>query len=51
MLFVILFKLNSECLEGYGDLKIGQVVRTVKYAGDPVLLAKKETVQQNMIIE
>jgi hypothetical protein len=40
MLFVIIFKLYRECLEEYGDLKIGQVFRTVKYADDPVLLAK-----------
>jgi hypothetical protein len=46
MLFVILFRLFSEYLEGYGDLKIGQVICTVKYADDPVLLAKKQTVQQ-----
>jgi hypothetical protein len=56
MLFIILFKLYSEylakeALEGSGDLKIVQVIRTVKYADDPVLLGKQETVLQGMIIE
>jgi hypothetical protein len=41
----ILFKLYSKCLtkealEGFGDLKIGgQIIHTVKYADDLVLLA------------
>ena len=30
--------------EGFGDFEIGQVIRTVKYSGDHVLLAKGETV-------
>jgi hypothetical protein len=56
MLFVILFKLYGEylakeALEGFGDFKIGQVIRTVKYADDPVLLAKQETALQGLIIE
>ena len=56
MRFVILFKIYSEylakeSLEGFGDFKIGQVIRTVKYADDPVLLGKQETVLQGMIIE
>jgi len=44
----ILFNLYSECvnkeaLEGFGDFKIrGQNIHTVKYADDPVLLAKEE---------
>jgi len=42
----ILFNLYSECLteealEGFGDFKIGgQILQTVKYADDLVLLAK-----------
>jgi hypothetical protein len=40
----ILFNLYSEyltkgALEGFGDFKIGHVIRTVKYADDLVLLA------------
>jgi len=48
-----LYKLHSECLtkealEGFGDLKIGgQIIHTVKYADDLVLLAKEEKVLQN----
>jgi len=51
----ILFNLYSECLtkealEGFGDFKIGgQIIQTVKYANDLVLLAKEEKVLQNMI--
>jgi hypothetical protein len=50
----ILFNLCSECLtkealEGLGDLKIGQIINTVKYADDLVLLAKGEMVLQDMI--
>jgi hypothetical protein len=51
----ILFNLYSECLtkvalEGFGDLKIGgQIINTVKYADDVVLLAKEEMVLQDMI--
>jgi hypothetical protein len=41
--------LTEEALEGFGDFKIGQVIRTVKYADDLVLLAKEETVLQGMI--
>jgi hypothetical protein len=41
---------TKEALEGFGDFKIGgQVIRTVKYADDLVLLAKEETVLQSMI--
>jgi hypothetical protein len=37
----------KETLEGFGDFKIGgQVIRSVKYADDVTLLAKKETVLQ-----
>jgi hypothetical protein len=51
----ILFNLYSECLtkealEGFADFKIGgQIIHTVKYADDLVLLAKEEKVLQNMI--
>jgi hypothetical protein len=39
----------KEAVEGFRDLKIGQVIRTVKYADDLVLLAKEEGVLQGMI--
>jgi len=51
----ILFNLHSECItkeavEGFGDFKIrGHIIHTVKYADDLVLLAKEETVLQNVI--
>ena len=51
----VLFNLYSECLtkealEGFGDFKIGgQIIHTVKYADDPVLLAKEKNVLQKMI--
>ena len=51
----ILFNLFNECiikeaLEGFGNFKIGgQIIHTVKYANDLVLLATEETVLQNMI--
>jgi len=51
----ILFNLYNECLtmealEGFGDFKIGkQIIHTVKYAHDLVLLAKEEMVLQDMI--
>jgi hypothetical protein len=50
----ILFNLYSEYFtkdvtEGFGDFKIGQVIRTLKYADDLVLLAKEETVLQGVI--
>jgi hypothetical protein len=51
----ILFNLYSEyltreALEGFGDFKIGgQIINTVKYADDLVLLAKEEKVLQDMI--
>jgi hypothetical protein len=50
----ILFNIYSECLtkevlEGFGDFKIGgQIIHTVKYADDLVLLAKEEKVLQDM---
>jgi hypothetical protein len=50
----ILFNLYSEYLtkeafEGFGDFKIRQVIRTVKYADDLVLLAREEKVLQDMV--
>jgi hypothetical protein len=50
----ILFNLYSDCLtkealEGFGDLKIGQIINIVKCADDLVLLAKEEMVLQDMI--
>jgi hypothetical protein len=42
--------LTKEALEGLGDFKIGgQIIHTVKYAYELVLLAKKEKVLQDMI--
>jgi len=51
----ILFNLHSKyltkgALEGLGDFKIGgQIIHTVKYADDLVLLAKEEKVLQDMM--
>ena len=51
----ILFNLYSECLakealDRRGDFNIGgQIIQTVKYADDLVLMAKEETVLQGMI--
>jgi hypothetical protein len=33
---------TNEALEGFGNLKIGQVILTVKYANDLVLMTKEE---------
>ena len=42
--------LTKEALEGLGDYKIGgQILHTVKYADDLVLLANEGTVLQDMI--
>ena len=42
--------LTKEALDGLGDLKTGgQIIHTVKYADDLVLLAKDEKVLQDMI--
>jgi predicted nucleotidyltransferase len=42
--------LTKETLEWLGDFKIGgQIIHTVKYADDLVLLAKEEKVRQDMI--
>ena len=49
-----MFNLYNECLakealEGFGDFKIGrQIIHTVKYADELVLLAKEEKVLQDM---
>jgi hypothetical protein len=53
-LSLILFNLYSEyltikVLEGSGDFKIGQVICTVRYADDLVLLAKEEAVLQDLM--
>jgi hypothetical protein len=50
----LLFNLYSECvtqeaLEGLGDFKVGQIISTVKYADNLVLLAKEATILQSMI--
>jgi len=51
----VLFNLYSECLtkealQGFGDFKIGgQIIHTVKYTNDLVLLAKEENVLQKII--
>ena len=56
MLFVTSFfnfyskYLNKEVLEGFGDLKIGgQVIHSMKYVDDFVLLSKEEMMLQCMI--
>jgi hypothetical protein len=42
--------LSKEALEGFGDFKIsGQIIHTVKYSDDLVLLAKEEKVLQDII--
>jgi len=42
--------LTKEALDELGDFNIrGQVIQTVKYADDLVLMAKEETVLQGMI--
>ena len=54
-LLPVLFNLYSECLtkealNGPGDFNNGgQIIQTVKYADDLVLMAKEETVLQGMI--
>jgi hypothetical protein len=42
--------LTKAALERFGDFKIGQLICTVKYADDLVLLAKEEMVLQGMIV-
>jgi RNA-directed DNA polymerase len=42
--------ITQEAVEGLGDFKVGgQIISTMRYADDLVLLAKEETVLQNMI--
>jgi hypothetical protein len=42
--------LAKEALDGLGDFKIGgQMIQTVEYADDLVIMAKEETVLQGMI--
>ena len=42
--------LTKKALDGLGDFNIGgQIIQTVKYADDLVLMAKEETVLQGMI--
>jgi len=42
--------LTKDALEWFGDLKIGgQIIHTVRYADDLVLLAKERKVLQEMI--
>ena len=42
--------LTKEALDGLGDFNIGgQIIQTVKYADDLVLMANEETVLQGMI--
>jgi len=42
--------ITKEVLEGFGDFKTGeQVIHTVKYAGDRVMLAEEEMVFQGTI--
>jgi hypothetical protein len=36
--------ITKKALEGFGDFKVEQVIHTVKYADDLVLLAKEEMV-------
>jgi len=51
----VVFNFYSECLtkealDGFGDFNSGgQIIRTVKYADDLVLMAKEKTVLQDMI--
>jgi hypothetical protein len=40
---------TQEALEGLGDFKVGQIINTVRYADNLVLLAKEETILQSMI--
>jgi hypothetical protein len=40
----------QKAVEGFGDFKIGgQIIHTMKYADELVLLAKEETMLQDMI--
>jgi hypothetical protein len=39
---------TQEALEGLRDFRVGQIISTVRYADDLVLLAKEETTPQSM---
>jgi hypothetical protein len=42
--------LTKEALDGLGDFNIGgQIIQTLKYSDDLVLMAKEETVLQDII--
>jgi hypothetical protein len=44
--------LTKEVLDGLGDFKLGgQIIQTVVYADDLVLMVKEETVLQGMIVD
>jgi hypothetical protein len=43
--------LTKEAVKGFGDFKIGQVIRTVKYADGLVLLAMEGMGMINGLIE
>jgi len=44
--------LTKEALDGLGDFNIrGQIIQTVKYADDLVLMAKEETVLQGNLLK
>jgi hypothetical protein len=47
--FYLTYIASTLPLKGFGDFKIGQVIRTVKYADDLVLLDTEETVLQCMM--
>ena len=43
-------RLTKEALDGLGDFNVGgQIIQTVKYADDLVLMAKEEKVLQGMV--
>ena len=47
---VYIYILDVYILDGLGDFNIGgQIIQTVNYADDLVLMAKEETVLQSMI--
>jgi hypothetical protein len=39
---------TQEALEGLGDIKVRQIISTVRYADDLMLLAKEEAILQSM---
>jgi hypothetical protein len=40
--------LTKEAVEGFGDFKIGQVIRAMEYADNLVLLSEEEALLQGM---